>query len=99
MIRFKVDILQLLKNAGYNTGRLRKEKIIGEATIQDMRHGKVVSWKLMNMLCDILKCQPGDLVEYIEDPPAELKESTKEKPAETAETSAEGKKDHKPMQL
>ena len=99
MIRFKVDILQLLKNAGYNTGRLRKEKIIGEATIQDMRHGKVVSWKLMNMLCGILKCQPGDLVEYIEDPPEELKESTEEKPTETAEMPVEGKTEHKPMQL
>lgn len=92
MIRFKVDILQLLKNAGYNTGRLRKEKIIGEATIQDMRHGKVVSWKLMNMLCGILKCQPGDLVEYIEDTPAEM-------PAEPAETTAESKEDHKPMMI
>lgn len=99
MIRFKVDILQLLKNAGYNTGRLRKEKIIGEATIQDMRHGKVVSWKLMNMLCDILKCQPGDLVEYIEDPPAELKENTKEKPAEPAEMPTGSKEDHKPMMI
>ena len=88
MIRFKVDILQLLKNAGYNTGRLRKEKIIGEATIQDMRHGKVVSWKLMNMLCGILNCQPGDLVEYIEDPPAE-----------PAEMPTESKEDHKPMMI
>ena len=33
-IHYKIDILQSLKAVGYNTSVLRKEKLMGEATIQ-----------------------------------------------------------------
>lgn len=68
-IIYKKPILPELKAAGYSTARLRKEKIIGEATIQQLREGKLVSWRLMEMICKILQCQPGDLLEYVEDEP------------------------------
>lgn len=68
-IVYKKPILPELKAAGYSTARLRKEKIIGEATIQQLREGKLVSWRLMEMICKILRCQPGDLLEYVEDEP------------------------------
>ena len=29
-IRYKIDVLSALKEAGYNTNRIRKEKIMGE---------------------------------------------------------------------
>ena len=32
-IRYKLDILEALKQAGYSTYRLRKEKILGERVI------------------------------------------------------------------
>ena len=66
-IIYKKPILPELKAAGYSTARLRKEKIIGEATIQQLREGKLVSWRLMEMICKILKCQPGDLIAYVDD--------------------------------
>lgn len=66
-IVFKTDVLQLLKAAGYTTTRLRKEKIMGEATIQQLRTNQLVSWATINKLCLLLDCQPGDLVEYISD--------------------------------
>ena len=66
-IVYKKPVLPELKAAGYSTARLRKEKIIGEATIQQLREGKLVSWRLFEMICKILKCQPGDLVEYVPD--------------------------------
>ena len=31
---YKLDVLSALKEAGYNTNRIRKEKLIGEAMLQ-----------------------------------------------------------------
>lgn len=66
-LQYKGDMLQMLKDAGYNTGRLRKEKIMGEATIQKLRRGELVSWANVNTICELLNCQPGDIVEHIPD--------------------------------
>lgn len=64
-IRFKIDVLQALKDKGYSTYRLRKEKIMGEATIQQLRNGEIVSWENLSRICGLLQCQPGDLLEYV----------------------------------
>ena len=34
-IVYKIDVLSALKEAGYNTTRIRKEKIMGEAMLQN----------------------------------------------------------------
>ena len=66
-IRYKIDVMQSLKDAGYNTNRIRKEKLIGQATLQQIRHEQLVSWATMETICELLQCQPGDLVEYVPD--------------------------------
>lgn len=66
-IRYKIDILEALKAAGYNTTRLRKEKLLGESVIQKMRGKKPLSWHELGTICGLLNCQPGDLVEYVPD--------------------------------
>ncbi|WP_294855989.1 helix-turn-helix transcriptional regulator [Oscillibacter sp.] len=65
-IIYKKDIVQALKNAGYSTYRIRKEKIMGEATLQKLRLNEPVSWEMLAVLCRLLRCQPGDLMEYVE---------------------------------
>lgn len=64
-IIYKVDILAKLKEAGYNTSRIRKEKIMGEAMLQKIRDGQMISWATMETLCELLQCQPADLIEYV----------------------------------
>lgn len=64
-IVYKIDILKAMKEKGYNTNRLRQEKIMGEATIQKIRNGELVSHKNLEILCKLLECQPGDILEYI----------------------------------
>ena len=64
-MKYKIDIIAALKEAGYNTSRIRKEKIMGEAMLQKLRSGQMVSWATMETICELLKCQPGDLVEYV----------------------------------
>ncbi len=66
-IRYKLDILDRLKQSGYTTYKLRKDKLIGEATLTKIRKQEIVSWENINTICRLLKCQPGDIVEYVED--------------------------------
>lgn len=66
-IKYKINIVEALKQAGYNTNRIRKEKIIGEGTLQKLRNGEIVSTKNLETICKLLECQPGDIIEYVED--------------------------------
>ena len=67
-MRYKVNVLAQLKEAGYNTSIIRKEKIMGEAMLQKIRSGQMVSWATLETICDLLDCQPGDLVEFVREP-------------------------------
>ena len=67
MIKYKIDILQELKNKGYNTNVIRQKKILSEATLQQIRQGKTPGIKTLDTLCRLLKKQPGQLLEYIEE--------------------------------
>lgn len=64
-IAYKTNILQALKDAGYNTNKIRKEKIMGESMLQKLREGQMVSWATLETICRLLNCQPGDILEYI----------------------------------
>ena len=70
-IRYKVDILAELKKKGYSSTRIREEKLIGQSYLQQLRRGELVSWKTLDTICSLLECQPGDLIEYVEDKNAE----------------------------
>lgn len=67
MFKFKMDIMELLKENGYNTTRIRKEKLIGEKTMQDMKRGIVPGIKTLETLCKILDMQPGNLIKFVPD--------------------------------
>lgn len=70
-IKYKIDVISTLKEAGYSTYRIRKEKLLGEATLQCFREGKTVSWENISTVCRLLNCQPGDIMEYVPDKPLE----------------------------
>ena len=67
MIRYKIDVLSALKEKGYNTNKIRTEKIMGEAMLQKIRKGEMVSWSVFEKLCNLLDCQPADLIEYVKE--------------------------------
>lgn len=66
MIVYKIDVMNALKNAGYSSYRLRKEKLIGEAMLQKIRQGEMMSWETLSKVCKMLNCQPGDILAYKE---------------------------------
>lgn len=63
-LRYKIDVLAALKEAGYSSYRLRKEKLLSESTLQKLRDGVIVSTDVIEQLCGLLNCQPGDLLEH-----------------------------------
>ena len=62
-----VDTFKLLKEKGYNTTRLRREKLLAESTIQQLREDKLVSWANIDRICTLLDCQPGDILEHLKE--------------------------------
>lgn len=67
MIRYKIDVLAALRAAGYSQNRIRNEKLLGVSVMSKIRAGGLPSWHEMDVICRLLKCQPGDLIEYVED--------------------------------
>ena len=63
-IKFKFNIMEALKEAGYSSTRLRNEKLMGESYMTQLRRGELVSWATIDTICRLLNCQPGDFLEY-----------------------------------
>lgn len=74
-IIYKVDVLSELKNKGISAYKMRKDKIMGERTMQQLRDKQLVSWDTLTKVCEMLNCQPGDLVEYVPDDETNKQES------------------------
>ena len=66
-IIYRFDVLQALKGAGFNTTRIRKEKLFSESTLQKFRSGEMVHTSNIDTICRLLNCQPGDILEYTEE--------------------------------
>lgn len=65
-VKFKIDVLEALKNNGYSSYRIRKEKLLAESTLQKLRDGNTgLNVEVVGTLCELLNCQPGDIIEYI----------------------------------
>ena len=66
-IVYKIDILAALKEKGYNTNKIRTEGLLSQSTLQKFRNQQGVSWENLETLCRLLECQPGDLIEFVDD--------------------------------
>lgn len=67
LLAYKFDVLEALKEAGYTTSRLRKEKLLNESAIQYIREGKPIGPVPLNQLCKLLDMQPGNILKYTDD--------------------------------
>lgn len=65
--RDNIDILAMLKEKGYNTNKIRQDKIFSESTLQKLRQREGLSWENIERICRLLEVQPGDLIEYVPD--------------------------------
>lgn len=67
MLKYKINILNKLKEKGYTSYKIRQEKLIGEAQLTKIRSGEIASKETLNTICKLLNCQPGDIMEYVPD--------------------------------
>lgn len=69
MIKWKIDsVTQALKEKGYNTYIIQKNRIMsGDALVKLTHMDTNITMKLLNTVCAMLDCQPGDLIEFVPD--------------------------------
>ena len=60
-------LILLLKEKGYTSYKIRKDKIIGQATWQKIQNGGDIDTRTIAKFCKLLDCQPGDLLEYTDE--------------------------------
>ena len=63
-LKYKINILDALKEKGVSSYALRKEKLLSESTIQKLRNGEGVSWDNLETLCKLIECDISDLLVY-----------------------------------
>lgn len=66
---FKYDkLFVLLQERGITSYRIRKDNIISQAALTKMKNGDGnIDTRTLERLCSVLKCQPGDIMEYVEE--------------------------------
>ena len=62
-------LLSLMKEKGLTTYKIRQNNVISQRAIASITHGGSITVETINKLCRALQCQPGDILEYVEDPP------------------------------
>ena len=66
--RYKVNVMDKLKEKGYSSTRLRREKLLGESYMSQIRRGDMISWAALDTVCTLLECQIGDIIDHVADP-------------------------------
>ena len=70
MMKYKFNIVEALKENGYNTNYIRLNKVLSEATMTKFRKNDTsITIDNLERLCKLLNCQPGDILEYVPDTP------------------------------
>ena len=65
-------LVKKLKENNISQYKLKQEKILGSATVtkifrNDGLNGESIDIKVVDKMCKLLNCQPGDILECVED--------------------------------
>ena len=60
-------LLALMQEKGVTSYTIKKDNIIGQATFKKIKEGGDIDTRTIEKLCRLLNCQPGDIMEYVED--------------------------------
>lgn len=71
-IQWRVNPVELMKEHGYTSYRIRKKKIFGQQTYTNLCQMQPVSFDALAKICEITGKQPGELIEYVPDKKAEV---------------------------
>lgn len=60
-------MLDLMNRQGIGKEELRKKIQVSPATMAKISKNEYVSLEVINKVCAVLNCQPGDLMEFVRD--------------------------------
>lgn len=60
-------LLLKFEELGIKSTQIKEQKIMGQATWKKIKDGGNINTSTINDLCKLLHCQPGDIMEYVED--------------------------------
>lgn len=91
-------LFDLMKDRGMKPHALRRDKVVGCATLEKLKGRKVtdgkgkhyqgsVDTRAINNICEYLKCQPGDIMEWVPDEPSEAESAEESGEAESPDES------------
>ena len=69
MLTYKIDVIEALKESGYNSTRILKENILSQSAMQKLRKGEMIGIKTLGQLCELLDMQPGNIINYVDNKP------------------------------
>lgn len=67
MLTYKIDVIDTLKESGYNSTRILRENLISQSAMQKIRKNEMVGIKTIEKLCELLDMQPGNIIKYVEE--------------------------------
>ena len=68
-------MIKKFDEAGLNSYKIKKDKIIGTVTYQKIKHGGDIDTRTIARMCKFFDCQPGVLLDYVPDDEADKEES------------------------
>ena len=69
MLVYKIDVIETLKESGYNSTRILRENILSQSAMQKLRKGEMIGIKTLGQILDM---QPGNIIKYVEDKPKKV---------------------------
>lgn len=62
-------LIDLLNKKGITsyTIKVKYNNLIGQATFKKIKEGGDIDTRTIDKLCELLECQPGDILEYVEE--------------------------------
>ena len=60
-------MIKLMNERGITSYTCKRDNIIGQATYKKIKEGGDIDTRTIAKMCEVLNCQPGDLLEYVSD--------------------------------
>ena len=60
-------MLKRLDEKGITSYTVKRDGIRGQATFRKIKEGGDIDTRTIAKMCEVLECQPGDLLEYVPD--------------------------------
>ena len=66
MLYYKINVLQRLKEKGYNQTWLHDHPDcgIGQSAVIKLRKGEMIGFRTLGAICGLLDMQPGEIIGY-----------------------------------